>query len=418
LQWHSQIQEKMHKKYSFTIILIATCLVSGFSCNHQPTSAIKTDSAEVFPTIKTVQELIPGAYQLESYLPKLKDKRVALVVNHTSLINQTHLADTLLSLKVNVKKIFAPEHGFRGIASAGEKINSGIDEKTGLPLISLYGSTKKPSPEMLQDIDIVIFDIQDVGVRFYTYISTMHYVMEACAENNKELLVLDRPNPNGYYIAGPVLKPEFKSFVGMHPIPIVHGLTVGELALMINGEYWLTNKLQCKLEVVKVKNYTHKDRYSLPIKPSPNLPNDLSIQLYPYLGLFEGTNISVGRGTEMPFQIIGSPNPKNGSFIFTPKSMEGAKNPPHQDQKCYGIDFRANKPKEGFHLQYLIMMYNASEDKEKFFNNFLEKLTGTETLRNQIKEGLSEEKIKASWEADLIKYKTIRKKYLLYNDFE
>jgi uncharacterized protein YbbC (DUF1343 family) len=360
--------------------------------------------------------LLTGAMQTTEYLPLLQGKRVGLVVNHTSLIGTTHLADSLLSLGVQVVAVFAPEHGFRGDADAGEHVKDGKDQKTGLPLISLYGSNRKPSPGQMAKVDVMVFDIQDVGVRFYTYISTMHYVMEAAAEANKKVLVLDRPNPNGMYVDGPILDPSQKSFVGMHPIPVLHGLTVGELANMINGEKWLEGGRTCALTVIPVKYYQHELPYSLPVRPSPNLPNDLSIFLYPSLCLFEGTDISVGRGTPTPFQIIGHPALK-GKFpdTFTPQSLPGAKNPPHLGKPCHGTDFTKNPPKEGgFQLSYLLNYYQAFEPKDKFFNNFFEKLAGTPQLRKQIIAGMSEEEIRASWADDLAAYNKLRIKYLLY----
>jgi uncharacterized protein YbbC (DUF1343 family) len=353
--------------------------------------------------------------RIDNYLPLLRKKNVAMVVNQTSVIGETHLVDTLLSRGVKIKKIFAPEHGFRGTADAGEKINSTTDKKTGLPLLSLYGKDKKPSSAQLNDVDIVIFDIQDVGVRFYTYISTMHYVMEACAENNKLFIILDRPNPNGDYIDGCVLDLKHQSFVGMHPIPIVHGLTVGELATMINGEKWLSKGNICKLELVKCLNYNHQTPYSLPIKPSPNLPNDNSIRLYPSLCLFEGTNISVGRGTDFPFQVAGHPDYTEKNFSFTPKSREGAKNPLYQDKVCYGIDYRKGHDWQyEFSLQPILQFYRGATNKTTFFNDFFTKLAGTDQLRQQIEGGKTEDEIRQTWKTDLEKYQDLRKKYLLY----
>jgi len=368
------------------------------------------------------EKIIPGAHQIEIYLPKLKDQRVGVVVNQTSMIKDTHLVDTLLSLELQVNKIlkiFAPEHGFRGQAADGEIIDDDVDIKTGLPIVSLYGKNKKPTAEDLKDLDLVIFDIQDVGARFYTFISTMHHVMEACAEYDKKMLVFDRPNPNGHYIDGPILQPEFRSFVGMHPIPIVHGLTIGELALMINGEGWLKGNVKCDLEIIPVKNYTHTTTYSLPIKPSSNLPNDLSIALYPSLCLFEGTKISVGRGTLFPFQVIGYPDIKFGEFSFTPVSIEDmSKYPKHENLTCYGIDFRGTDYQEGFTLKYLIEFYQKADFKDEFFTDYFFKLTGNRQLIEQIKNGIPEDEIKASWQAELEAYKIMRKKYLLYPDFE
>lgn len=358
---------------------------------------------------------VPGAERLDVLLPLLGKKRVALVVNHTSLVGKTHLLDTLLARGVRVQKIFAPEHGFRGTADAGEHIRDGVDTKTGLPLISLYGKNQKPLPGQLEDVDIVIFDIQDVGVRCYTYISTMHLVMEACAEQGKKVIVLDRPNPNGHYIDGPVLHPDFRSFVGMHPIPLVHGLTVGELAQMINGERWLENGLTCELEVVPVLHWTHQDPYSPPVKPSPNLPNDQAIKLYPTLVLFEGTVISVGRGTDKPFQVIGHPDMKLLRYQFTPRSTDGAKNPPYENKTCYGLDLSKITLEPRLWLNILTDMYAAYPDKSNFFNkSFFDKLAGTSVLREQIQKEVTIEGMQQTWEEDLQAYKKMREKYLLY----
>jgi len=364
-----------------------------------------------------------GAERLDQYLEKLKVKNVGIVVNQTSLVGDKHLADTLLKLTVSVKKIFTPEHGFRGTADAGEKVNSGVDEKTGLPVISLYGNKKRPEPDDLKDVDILVFDIQDVGARFYTYISTLHYVMEACAENSKPLLVLDRPNPNGFYVDGPVLDTAYRSFVGMHPVPIAHGMTMGEYAMMINGEKWLKAGLQCDLTVIPCLKYDHQTLYTVRVKPSPNLPNMTAIYLYPSLCLFEGTAVSVGRGTDKPFQIIGYPEFQNHSFSFTPQSMEGAKNPPYKDVTCYGIDLSGYtqkyfQQKKSLDLSWLIDFYNKYPDKQKFFTQFFEKLAGTDKLRKQIESRKTEEQIRYSWQPELEKFKMIRKKYLLYKDFE
>ena len=360
-----------------------------------------------------------GADRLDILLPMLEGKRTALIINQTScLTNGTHLLDTLISRDVKVMKIFAPEHGIRGNADAGETVSNGKDSKTGITITSLYGRNKKPTAEMLKDVDIVLFDIQDVGARFYTYISTMHYAMEACAEQNKEFIVLDRPNPNDY-VDGPVLLPRFKSFVGMHPIPVLHGLTVGELARMINGEGWLAQNQKCKLKVVSVDGWKHGQAYILPVKPSPNLPNNQSIRLYASLCFFESTNVSVGRGTYFPFQVIGSPDTKFGSFTFTPKSLPGFdKSPLLKDKKCYGTDLRSVNFEGGLTLKYLIDFYNKSGLGAKFFTSprFMDNLAGTDKLRLQITRGLSEDNIRKTWENDLTKYKTIRKKYLLYNE--
>ena len=370
--------------------------------------------------------ILPGAYQLDRYLPLLENKNVALVVNHTSLVNETHLVDTLLGSNIQVDRIFAPEHGFRGEAGAGEIIQDGTDATTGLPIVSLYGKNKKPTAEQLKGVDVVVFDIQDVGARFYTYISTMHYVMEACAEQNKPLIILDRPNPNGYYVDGPVLDTALRSFVGMHPIPIVHGLTVGELAQMINGEGWLANSVQCAVQIIPVQNYTHSDRYHLPVRPSPNLPNNQAINLYPSLCLLEGTVMSLGRGTDFPFQVMGYPNSAfrhlaNESFTFTPRSIPGvAPDPKHQAEKCYGVDLRTAPKLDHFSLQYVLDSYREAKKAgiNDFFNAFFDKLAGTAQLKKQIMDGLNEEQIRASWEPFLGQYKKMRKQYLLYRDFE
>lgn len=358
-----------------------------------------------------------GADKIDVLKQELKEKNVALVVNQTScLSNGTPLLDTLLSEKINVLKVFVPEHGFRGEADAGETIKNGKDVKTGLPIVSLYGKNKKPSKLSLIGVDVMVLDLQDVGTRFYTYISTMHYIMEACAENNIKCLILDRPNPNDI-VDGPVLKPRYKSFVGMHPIPILHGLTIGELAGMINGEKWLKEGIKCKLKVVKLEGWKHGDNYSLPIKPSPNLPNDQSIKLYPSLCFFEATNISVGRGTYFPFQVIGYPNSKFGKFTFTPKSLPGyAKDPLQQDKLCYGIDLRNIDFSKGLSLKYLISFYKKSGQGAAFFKSpkFMDLLAGSDKLRLQIINGMTEEQIRESWQDDLKKYKTIRDKYLLY----
>ena len=361
-------------------------------------------------------QIVPGAEQMPKYELYIKGKRLALVVNQTSTVNGIHLADTLLAEKFDVKKIFVPEHGFRGTADAGASVKNGRDVKTGLPLLSLYGKQKKPDSTQLADVDVVIFDIQDVGARFYTYISTLHYIMEACAETGKQLLVLDRPNPNGDYVDGPVLDTAFRSFVGMHPIPIVHGLTVGELARMINGERWLKDGIMCDLKVIQIENYTHADRYVLPAAPSPNLSSYMAIRLYPSLCLFEGTEISVGRGTSFPFRMIGAPNHRYGSFKFKPQARIGASEPLYKDKICYGKDLRAVKTDPGFTLQYLLEFYRKSPDKRKFFNNFFDKLAGTDTLRKQIEAGKSEKEIRASWRDDLERYRVLREKYLLYSN--
>ena len=364
-------------------------------------------------------KLTLGADQIEFFIDDLKGKNVAIVANQTSKIKSNkkhvHIIDSLLSLNINVKKVFSPEHGFRGIADAGEKVEDGIDLKTGLPIISLHGSNKKPTINQMKDIDVVIFDIQDVGVRFYTYISTLHLVMEAVAENNKKLIILDRPNPNGHYIDGPILENNFKSFVGMHPIPIVHGMTIGELGIMINKEGWLKNKINCDLKVIPIENYDRNIIYDLPEKPSPNLPNKKSINLYPSLCLFEQTPISIGRGTEMQFQIIGNPDWKKTDFKFKPKSMSGAKSPKHLNEICNGIDLRNSPLLNKINLEWIIYAYNKSKNKASFFRSGFNRLAGNDKLKEQIINGLSEKEIKLSWKKGIENFKSIRSKYLLYN---
>ncbi|MBL0286703.1 MAG: DUF1343 domain-containing protein [Bacteroidetes bacterium] len=361
---------------------------------------------------------IVGAQNLKSYIGLLKDKKIALVVNQTSTIGNTHLVDSLVKLKVNIVKIFGPEHGFRGTADAGEHIENGKDPKTGIPVISLYGDNKKPTPSQLADIDLVIFDIQDVGARFYTYISTLHYLMEACGENNKKVLILDRPNPNGHYVDGPVLQNGFESFVGMDKIPVVHGMTIAEYALMLNGEKWLKNGVQCELEIVKCQNYTHQTPYSPPIPPSPNLKDLSAIYLYPSLCFFEGTPISVGRGTDFPFKVFGHPTFEKYSFSFVPTPKVGATSPLLSGKKCNGVSFLEFSEKDlrntGFTLKYLIDAYNNFPDKAVFFNDFFKKLAGNDVLYKQIKEGKTEDEIRKSWQPELDYFKKIRKKYLLY----
>ena len=362
-----------------------------------------------------------GAEQMEKLLPLLNGKRIALVVNHTSVVGQTqtHLLDTLLSLKVDVRKVFAPEHGFRGNADAGETVKNGRDTKSGKPILSLYGKNKKPTPAQLEDIDLVLFDIQDVGARFYTYISTMHYVMEACAENKKSFIVTDRPNPCDY-IDGPVREASKKSFVGMHPIPVLHGCTVGELAQMINGEGWLKDGLRCELTVIPVEGWKHGQPYSLPIKPSPNLPNDQSIALYASLCPFEGTSVSVGRGTHTPFQIIGSPDIQTYPYTFTPQALEGFdKSPLHKGKVCHGLDLRYIQTPKGFSLKYVIEFYQAyrkAGKADRFFTraSWFDLLLGTSSVREAIIAGKDETSIRSIWQRSLDNYKIIRQRYLLY----
>jgi len=368
-------------------------------------------------------EPLPGAYSTSEYLELLSNKKIAIVANQTSVIRNapgtgyTHLVDSLASLGVDIVKVFAPEHGFRGQLDAGEKVEDQKDPKTGLPIISLYGKNKKPTGEQLSGIDLVVFDIQDVGARFYTYISTLHYIMEACAENGISLLVLDRPNPNGHYIDGPVLETEFTSFVGMHPVPVVYGMTIGEYGRMINGEKWLKNGIQCKLTVIGLKGYDHNTSYELPIKPSPNLPNGKAINLYPSLCFFEGTTVSCGRGTEQQFQIFGSPElPENVfPYTFTPEPNFGSKYPKHQGKRCFGRNLQNTDRLKELNLEWLIEAYQNHKSKDSFFNDFFVKLAGTAELRKNIEEGLSPDSIRELWQEDLKLFKAIREKYLLYD---
>ncbi|WP_417887338.1 exo-beta-N-acetylmuramidase NamZ domain-containing protein [Zunongwangia sp.] len=399
-------------------------LIAILSCGNTNSKSEKKDkkiNESQLAISKKEKEIEVGANQTEQYLPLLQHKRVGLLGNQSSLLKQKngnyiHLVDSLLALQVDLKKVFAPEHGFRGNADAGEIIANGKDPKTGLPVISLYGSHKKPTPEQLKDIDILIFDLQDVGARFYTYISSLHYVMEACAENNIPLLVFDRPNPNEHYIDGPILEKKYKSFVGMHPVPIVHGMTIGEYAQMINGEGWLKNHIKCDLKIIKMNNYTHHKKYSLPVKPSPNLPNDKAINLYPSLCFFEGTTINAGRGTNKQFQVYGSPflNPDLFPYSYTPKSMHGAKHPKHLGVKCYGEDLSTTAFLDKINLKWLIKAYKNTNNKSNFFTNFFIKLAGTKKLQEQIENGLTAEKIRKSWQPGLEKFKEKRQGYLLY----
>lgn len=373
--------------------------------------------------IKTINDIKMGADRTQEYLPLLKDKSIAIVANQSSNIKNTHLVDSLISLGVNVKKVFCPEHGFRGLVDAGKKVKTVKDIKTGLPVISLYGKNKKPTPIDLKGVDVIIFDIQDVGVRFYTYLSTLHYVMEACAENKIPLIVLDRPNPNGYYIDGPVMEDTYKSFLGLHSVPIVYGMTIGEYAQMINGEDWLKGGLKCNLKVIALEGYSHTDLYELPIRPSPNLPNMASVYLYPSLGLFEGTVVSVGRGTDKPFQVIGHPTLQKTNYTFTPKPMVGAMEPKYNGQLCHGYnlyDFGNEYTKETkkLYLYWLMGTYKNTPDKENFFDENFNYHAGNATLQQQIKDGMEESEIRKSWQEGIKKFKVIRKKYLLYKDFE
>lgn len=414
------MQKKVNYKLSRSLVLAFLFLSPLLGCNGQPSSQIK----QVTQIIKTPEQVTVGAARFKEYLPKLEQKKVAFVGNHTSLIGSTHVVDTLLSQKVNIVKIFSPEHGFRGKADAGENVKSGVDSKTGVPIVSLYGNNHKPKPEQLEGVEVVVFDMQDVGTRFYTYISTMTYVMEACAEQNIPVIVLDRPNPNGHFVDGPVLEDGFESFVGMHHVPVVHGMTIGEYAKMVNGEGWLKNGVKCELTVVTVENYAHTDLYQLPVNPSPNLPNMTAVYLYPSLCFFEGTIVSVGRGTDRPFQIIGYPDMPSGTMEFTPRSIEGAaKNPPYKGAKCMGFDLEEFgdiyiKNLGQLYFYWLLEAYKEAPDKEKFFNNYFNSLAGNSKMKQQIKEGKTEDAIRKSWEPELSEFKKLRKKYLLYKDFE
>lgn len=409
------IKRLLKSTFLFSFIGILSC----GNTNNQPENS--QEETEENKKANTSSEIITGANQTEAYLDFLKNKKIGIVGNQTSVIkskkaNYTHLVDSLLSLNINIKKVFAPEHGFRGTADAGEIVKDGIDPKTGLPVISLYGDNKKPSAASLENLDLMIFDIQDVGARFYTYISSLHYIMEACAESNIPLLILDRPNPNGNYIDGPVLEPEHSSFVGMHPIPVVHGMTIAEYAQMINGEKWLKNGIQCDLKIIEMKNYDHSKKYSLPVKPSPNLPNDRAINLYPSLCFFEGTNVNAGRGTTNQFQVFGSPFLDEDLYDYTyiPKSMEGAKYPKHENKKCFGRDLTKEGQLDFLNLEWLIQAYQNTEDQNKFFNSFFTKLAGTEILQKQIENGKSFQEIKDSWKEGLEKFRNKRAEYLRY----
>jgi len=358
------------------------------------------------------QKLVLGAERIDKILKTIDNKNIAIVGNQTSVVNQVHLVDTLISLNQKIISVFSPEHGFRGVEDAGAKVDNEIDKKTGLPIISLYGKNKKPTSEQLIGIDIIIFDIQDVGARFYTYISTLHYILEACSEKNIKVVILDRPNPNGHYVDGPILEEKYKSFVGMHQIPIVHGMTIGEYATMIVGEKWIENN--CNLEIIEMINYNRNNNYELPIKPSPNLPNSKSINLYPSLCLFEGTNVSVGRGTDKPFQHFGSPFLKFYSYAFQPKSGPGSKYPKHENKTCVGKNLENYPYLSSINLKWLIESYNQTNNKEDFFNSFFDKLAGSDKLRTQIISGLDEKQIRSSWKTGLKEFKKSRIKYLLY----
>ncbi|MFK8269001.1 exo-beta-N-acetylmuramidase NamZ family protein [Capnocytophaga cynodegmi] len=398
------------KNTIFLLLLMASCKNNGQKIKNKSFITQQNSS----------QEIILGANRMDLYLPLLQNKKVGIVTNQTGIVKtQTgkyvHLVDTLLKRDIKVTKVFAPEHGFRGEADAGEVVKDGKDTKTGLPIVSLYGKNKKPTKEQLTNLDIILFDLQDVGVRFYTYISTLHYVMEACAEMQLPVVVLDRPNPNAHYIDGPVLQPEFKSFIGMHPVPVVYGMTIGEYGQMINGEKWLENNLTANLTIIPLANYTHQTPYSLPVKPSPNLPNDTSINLYPSLCFFEGTNVSMGRGTSWQFQIYGSPYFEKTTFNFTPKPNEGDKNPKFNGKICYGEDLRQYPTLSKLNFTWLKKAHEQSKGvKTPFFTSSFNKIAGNAILKQQIIAGKSDEEIRKTWQTDLEKFKKTREKYLIY----
>ncbi|MBO2009005.1 exo-beta-N-acetylmuramidase NamZ domain-containing protein [Hymenobacter negativus] len=402
-------------KITFSMLLA----LPACGTSHPPAQApAVSHTSETRPRVAPAAVVV-GAERLSEYLPLLKGQRVGLVINQTSQVASSYLVDTLRAQGVNVTAIFAPEHGFRGEAADGATIKDGRDARSGVPVRSVYGKTKKPTPEMLADVDVLVFDIQDVGARFYTFISTLHYVMEAAAEQGKKVIVLDRPNPNGDLVDGPMLEPAHKSFVGLDPLPIAHGLTVGELANMINGEKWLAGGKTCPLTVIPLaKGYTHATAYHLPVRPSPNLPTDHAIRLYPSICLFEGTNVSIGRGTTTPFEIIGSPSqPSTRPYSFTPAPNAGSPTPPMNGQRCYGLNLATAPSRSadgGLVLSYLLDFYQQSTDKAHFFGKYFEELSGTNALRQQVIAGKSEAEIRASWQPGLAKFKALRKKYLLY----
>ncbi len=413
---------------SFLLIFLSSCGVNNpFSKKEDEETVVeKQEITEAHPEIATTTvervkylPLILGNERLDLYIDSLRNKRVAIVGNQTSMVGTTHLVDTLISLGVKIQKVFSPEHGFRGDADAGEKVYSGVDPKTGVPLISLYGNNKKPKPSQLADVDVIVFDVQDVGVRFYTYISTLHYVMEACAENKKKLILLDKPNPNTHYVDGPVREPRYKSFIGMHAVPIVYGMTIGEYALMVNGECWLSDSSFCDLQVISCKNYNRKMPYKMKVPPSPNLKSDVSVALYPSLCFFEATTVSVGRGTERPFEIIGHPLfPNTLGYNFMPVPNIGAKNPLWENRLCNGIDLTDEAQKHMFdiNLSWLIAAKKYLGDTVEFINqpHFFDRLAGTSELRRQLYEGWSAKEIRHSWRPGISEFRKIRAKYLLY----
>lgn len=412
---------KHSKNTYFFLFSILFFLLISCKPVKQINKGLENDTQLIENELKRKKIIQTGAQQTYIYIPSLFSKNIAVVANQTSVIfknnstNYTHLVDSLLALNINIQKVFSPEHGFRGTADASEVVKDGIDLKTGIPIISLYGNHKKPTQEQLQGIDVVVFDIQDVGVRFYTYISTLHYVMEACAEAGIPVLVLDRPNPNGHYIDGPTLATEFKSFVGMHPVPLVYGMTIGEYALMIQGENWLNVSKKCDLTIIPLKNYTHKSSYHLPIRPSPNLPNDVAINLYPSLGFFEGTTINAGRGTEFQFQRYGAPFFPESTFYYTPQPNFGSKNPKHQGKVCYGVDLKNTDKLSNVNIHWLLDAYQKTPAAETFFGATFTIHAGNKTLEQQLKDGTTAKKIRESWQPEINAFKKIREKYLLYD---
>ena len=408
------ISELSKNTYFF---LVLTLFFSFISYGQNKTLKPKKKSIQLNNV--SAKKIETGAQQTHLYLELLKVKNIAIVANQTSVIfkknnGYTHLIDSLLSLNIKVKKVFSPEHGFRGKADASEKVANGMDVKTGLQIVSLYGNNKKPTIEQLKGIDVVIFDIQDVGVRFYTYISTLHYVMEACAENEIEIIVFDRPNPNGHYIDGPTLDIKYKSFVGMHPVPLVYGMSIGEYAQMINGEGWLKNNIKCALTVIPLKNYNHQIFYHLPIRPSPNLPNDVAINLYPSLGFFEGTTINAGRGTENQFQQYGAPFFPKTDFNYMPQPNFGSKHPKHKGKVCYGVNLKHEKHLNTVEIKWLVDAYSKTPKIEKFFGNTFTIHAGNKILEQQLKNGISIQEIQDSWKYGIEKFKKTRGKYLIY----
>ncbi len=402
------IHFRFKSTYFFSVILMLSLFIFyGYTCESKVEKISKN-------------KIVVGANQTSKYLSLLKGKKVAIVANQTSVIfniNDTyvHLVDSLINQKINIVKVFAPEHGFRGKADAGEHVSDGVDNKTNLPVFSLFGKNRKPKLELLDDVDIVIFDIQDVGVRFYTYISTMSNMMEACAEKGIPMLILDRPNPNGHYVDGPTLEPAHSSFVGLHPIPLVYGMTIGEYAQMVNGEKWLKDGIQCDINIVKLKNYNHQSEYHLPVRPSPNLPNDKSINLYPSLGFFEGTVINAGRGTEFQFQRYGAPFFPKNNFSYTPKPNFGSKYPKFNGEKCYGVDLTETKRLNKVNISFLVDAYHKTPKDKKFFGKTFTVHAGTLILQKQIESGMTAEEISVSWKPKIEQFKKLREKYLLYN---